>query len=303
MYTTRSFDKKFGRNTPWKGKGNTPLWPWKACFWSLLCLIIAIVLTATLLLLANLWKVSSVTVEGTVQYEAEVLAEASGIVVGDGMGDFDRQGIAEKLQAEYPLVRSVKVRRKLNGQVILKITEETELYYTCHRSNYYLVSANDLTVLGISSYGDEYRGYGAVYLGFPEEARLNVGEKVRFEFLPYEPVSQPEEMATFEIETDEAEKEYDYVWEFSEKIEASAMNGRVTGMDMSDKYDLYLVFDGHIKIRFGNMKDLDDKIMLAITILSKEVDGSTMPALLDVSDLQKGTFRESNDIALPEWAG
>ncbi len=302
MYTTRSFDKKFGRNSPWRGKGNTPLWPWKACFWTLLVLIIALVLTATLLLLSNLWKVSAVKVEGTVQYDAEVLAEASGIRVGDGMSGFSRQEITEKLQADYPLVRSVKVHRKLNGQVILKITEETALYYTCHRSNYYLVSAEDLTVLGISSYGDEYQGYGAVYLGFPEEARLTVGEKVRFEYLPYEPVSRPEELATFEIETDEAEKEYDYVWEFAEKVEASPMKGRITGMELSDKYDLYLVFDGHIKIRFGNMKNLEDKIELAVTILSKEVDGSTMPSLLDVSDLQKATFRESNDIVLPEWA-
>ena len=302
MYTTRSFDYKFGRNTPWRGKGNTPLWPWKLCFWGLLCLISAIVLTAALLLLTNLWKVSAVKVEGHVQYTEEELIEASGIRIGESMGDFSRTGIAENFRESYPLIRSVKVQRKLNGTVVLKVTEETELYYTCHRSNYYLIAANDLTVLGISSYGDEYKGYGALYLGLPEEARLTVGEKVRFEYLPYEPVSQPEEMATFEIETDEAEKEYDYTWDFIEKIEASPMNGRITGMDVSDRYDLYLVFDGHIKIRFGNTKNLEDKIKLAVTILTDKISSSQMPALLDVSDIKKGIFRENNDIKLPEWA-
>lgn len=303
MYTNRSFDRKFGRKDSWKGRGNTPLWPWKACFWSLLCLMAAIVLTVALLLLSGLWKVSSVTVVGNIQYPAEELVEASGITVGDRMGDFDRKGVAEKLMAEYPLVRSVKVSRRLNGKVILKVTEETDLYYTCHRENYYLVSAKDLTVLGIASYGEEYRGYGAIYLGFPEEARLTVGEKVRFEYLPYEPVSQPEEMATFEIETQEPQEEYSYVWEFVDKMMTSPMKGRITGVDTSDKYDLYLVFDGHIKIRFGNMKNLDDKIDLAVTILKEKIDGSTMPALLDVSNIKEGSFRANPDIKLPEWAG
>lgn len=303
MFTSRSFERKFGRQAASGGRGYTPLWPWQACFWTILGLIGAILLTAALLLLGNLWKVSSVKVEGTVQYEAEIIAEASEITVGDSMMSFDKRGLEEKLQKYYPLIRSLRVHRRLNGEVILRVTEETELYYTCHRSNYYLISAKDLTVLGIASYGDEYKSYGAVYLGLPEEARLRVGEKITFSYLPYEPVSAPEELATYEIDTEEAEAQYAYVWTFTEAVETSAMAGRITGMELGDLYDLYLIFDGRIKIRFGSMTDLDRKIGQAVTVLQEEVaSGSSLPAVLDVSNPQKSTFREDPDLNLPDWA-
>ena len=304
MFTSRSFNKKFGRHTSWGGRGYTPLWPWKACFFTLLGLISSAVLLTAVLLLGNLWKVTSVKVEGTVQYDAEIIAEAAGITKGDGMITFDRGTVAEKLKEDYPLIRSVKLRRKLNGSVVVKVSEETDLYYTCHHSNYYIISAKDLKVLGVSPYGVEYKEYGAMYLGLPEEARVRVGDKITFAYLPYEPVSAPEELATYEIVTGEAEEEYAYVWSFVEAVEKNdALRGRVTGMELGDRYDLYLVFDGHVKIRFGSMKELDKKLELAVTILSRELDGSKMPAVLDVSNIEKCTYREDNELVLPSWAG
>lgn len=278
------------------------MWPWKACFYAILGLAAAVLLTAAILLLGKAWRVDSVSVEGTVQYDAEIIADASGIAVGESMTDFDRRSLEETLKKDYPLIRSVKVRRRLNGEVILKITEETDIYYTCHHSNYYLISGRDLTVLGVSSYGVEYQSYGAVYLGLPEEARVRVGEKLTFAYLPYEPVSAPEPLATYEIETKEAEEEYRYVWTFREKVESSALAGHITGMELGDKYDLYLVYDGHVKIRFGSMDELDRKISQAIEVLERELDGERALAVLDVSDIQKSTYREDSNLDLPEWA-
>ena len=304
MFTSRSFNKKFGRHNSWGGRGYTPLWPWKACFFALLGLISSAALLTVMLLLGNLWRVTSVKVEGNVQYDAEILAEATGINEGDGMIIFDRGTVRENLESDYPLIRSVKIRRKLNGVVVVKVREETDLYYTCHHNNYYIIAAKDLEVLGVSSYGVEYKEYGAMYLGLPEEARVRVGEKITFAYLPYEPVSAPEELATFEIVTGEAKEEYAYVWEFVSAVKGNnALSGRVTGMELGDRYDLYLVFDGHVKIRFGGMKDLDKKLDLAVTILGKELDGSKMPAVLDVSNIEKCTYREDNNLVLPSWAG
>lgn len=303
MFTSRSFDRKFGRHHPWRGRGYTPLWPWQACFYALLGLISTAILVAAVLILSTCWKVSSVTVEGHAQYDAEILIEASEIRAGDSMMSFGGKSLEQQLRADYPLLRSVKVRRRLNGQVILKVIEETDLYYTCHHSNYYLISAQDLIVLGVSSHGTEYENYGAMYIGFPEEARIRLGEKITFAYLPYEPVSAPEELATFEIVTGEAEQEYAYVWSFVKAVrDTSALEGRVTGMELGDRYDLYLVFDGHVKIRFGSMKELDRKLTQAVEILSREIDGSRMPAVLDVSNIEKSTYREDSELILPDWA-
>ncbi|MBE6586668.1 MAG: FtsQ-type POTRA domain-containing protein [Ruminococcaceae bacterium] len=302
MFTSRSFEKKFGRRSTTCGRGYTPLWPWRACFWSIFCLSAAMLLTAALLILGMAWQVSSVSVEGTHQYDAADIAENSGIRPGDSMMSFGRKNLEASLREQYPLIRSLKISRSLDGRVTLKVTEETELYYTCHHSNYYLISGKDHLVLGVSSEDLEYRAWGAMYLGFPEEARIRVGEKISFLYLPYEPVSAPSEIATYEIETDEAKEEYAYVWSFVEAIEESPMAGRVTGMELEDRYDLYLVFDGHVKIRFGNMKQLDKKIDRAVELLLKELDGTRIPAEMNVSDLQKCTYRSSYDIQLPTWA-
>jgi len=301
MFTSRSFAKKFSDQTFAGGRGHTPLWPWKACFYTVLGLSIAVVLTVAILIVGHLWKFSDVKVEGVVQYDREEIASASDIQPGDGMMSFDRRGLETRLKQAYPLIRSVKINRSLKGGVTLTVTEETDLYYTCHHSNYYLISADDLSVLGIASFGDDYQSYGAVYLGFPEEARIRVGERIVYDYLPYEPVSAPEEQATYEVETDEAKKEYAYVMEFAHAVEASSMGKRITGMELADRYGLYVILDGRIKVCFGSMKELDRKIELATEILTREAGDSTVPAVLDVSS-GKGTYREDIDLILPEWA-
>lgn len=302
MFTSRSFNRKFGRHTPWRGRGYTPLWPWQVSFFALLGLSVVALVATALLLLGNAWKVKDVSVTGTVQYDPEIIAEASEIHAGDSMMSFDRSSLEEKLQADYPLLREVRIKRSLKGYVTLRVVEETNLYYTCHNSNYYIISAEDRLVLGVSSYDIEYQSYGAMYLGLPEEARVRVGEKITFAYLPYEPVSAPEELATYEIITGEAEDEYAYVWQFMEAVEGiEALAGRVTGVELGDRYDLYLIFDGYVKIRFGSMKELERKLNVAVEILAEEIDGSRIPSVLDVSDPQKSTYREDPALILPDW--
>lgn len=301
MFTSRSFARKFGQDATSHGRGYTPLWPWKACFYTILGLGISLILTAVLWLSTTAWKVETVQVEGAEKYSTEVLISATGIQKGNSMMSFGGKGITQKLQAVHPLIRDVKIKRSLNGTVTLKVTEETDVYYTRLRSNYYLISAEDLTVLGIASDGSLFKGYGAMYIGFPEEARLTVGEKVTFAYLPYEPVSSPEEIATYEVDTEEAQEEYAYVWDFAKMLRESSLADKITGMELSDRYDLYLVYDGYIKIRFGNTQEIERKLRLAEEILKREQDGDTVPAEMDVSTT-KGTYREIPDLALPAWA-
>ena len=269
----------------------------------ILSFVSIMILSAAILTVTYFWKVTSVTVEGTVQYDAEIIADASEIRMGESVMNFDAKIIMERLQGQYPLIRSVKIQRRLNGAVILKVIEETELYYTRHHSNYYLISAEDRMVLGVSSYSVEYREYGAIYLGLPEEARVRVGERITFAYLPYEPVSEPEAAATYEIVTAEAEEEYAYVWSFLTAVEKNeAFKDRITGVELSDRYDLYLILDGYVKIRFGSVKELERKLKIAAEIMQKELDGSRIPAVVDVSNPEKSTFREDPEMILPDWA-
>lgn len=302
MFTSRSFARKFGRKRPWGGRGERPLWPWRAALYAILGLAASMVLCAAIYFLSSLWKVSDVAVQGTVRYDPETILSVVDIESGDRMIDFDGWAVEDQLKEEFPLLKSVKLKRRLNGQVVLRVTEVEELYYTCHHVNYYLISAKDMTVLDVSTSPAEYQSFGAVYLGFPEEARVRVGEKVSYVYLPYAPVNPPEELATYEVVTDEPDEEYSYVQAFIQAVNETSMADRVTGMELGDRYDLYLILDGRVKICFGSMNELSRKLTQAVNILALHTEESTLPAVLDVSDPSRSTYREDAGLILPDWA-
>jgi hypothetical protein len=140
---------------------------------------------------------------------------------------------------------------------------------------------------------------------------MRVGEPLSFIHLPYEPDSAPSDnLADYEIETDEAEVEYAYVTEFIDTVMASPLAERVTGMELGDRYDLWMVLDRRIKLRIGNMDELERKLNLAVRTLAEREEaggeaGSVpgrMPVLMDVSDPSRIIYRMSPDIVLPDWA-
>ena len=300
----RSFDEKFGRDAEFFGSRESRAIQKPRMGWLVkltLGSLGAILLCVSLLLLSGLWQVKTVTAQDGRYYTAEALIRLSGVESGDPMLGFDASDVSERLREALPLVKTVKVRKHLNGELELRVTEEKKVYYTCYHRNYYLISAESRRVLGVFSTPDEACRVGALYVGLPEEARVRVGEKLTYQYLPYDPESAPEELATYEVMTDEANEEYSYVFEFLLAVE-SAFGGRVNGIEAADRYDLWLVLDGRVQVRFGTMEELDRKITLAGRVLSENGGTGDLPARLDVSDLDRSTYREGLHIELPDWA-
>ena len=303
MFASRSFAQKFSRNTPWGGKGSTPVTPWRVLFWVVFCSGVGMVLAVTITLLATCWKVSDVSVEGSDFHDSADILDIANIQNGDLMLGFDAGDVADALKTEYPILSSVKVRRGLNGHVTLQVKEHEHLYYTCHHMNYYLISGNNMKVLAISSTGDLYAAYGAVYLGFPEEVSLQVGKRVSFAFLPYQPDNRPEEIFTYEVETGSPKEEYAYVDTLRETLEGSAFNAFLDGLDASDRFDLYFVFNDRIMVKLGSMEHLERKLEQAVYIVNNELTSSEIPAVIDVSNPAKSTLRQNPGLEMPNWCG
>jgi hypothetical protein len=145
-----------------------------------------------------------------------------------------------------------------------------------------------------------------VYIGLPEATRVRVGEKLSFINLPYEPDSMPEELVTYELETDVPEVEHAYVFDFVEALMASPLASRVTGMELGDRYDIRLVLDGRILVKIGDMDELDRKLTMTERSLEDRAqagkDDGSLPVLVDVSDPARIIHRASPDIQLPDWA-
>ena len=273
----------------------------------LLCMLGGVALAGLALALSNLWEVTEVTAEGGLVYSASVVEEYSELKAGDKMLGFDNSAVVKRLKAGLPMLDRIKVRKHFSGEVTVTFEEITEVYYTCHNANYYLIAAEDREVLGVFSKPNEARRVGAVYIGLPEAARVRVGEELSFVNLPYEPDSAAsDDLADYEIETDEPKVEYAYVTEFIDALMTSPLADRVTGMELGDRYDIWMVLDRRIKVRIGNMDELDRKLNLTERSLSDRAeegrDDGSMPVLVDVSDPARTIHRASPDIELPVWA-
>lgn len=254
----------------------------------------------------SFWRVKDVTASDGAIYSGAVLVEYAGVRAGDGMLGFDTFVVARELKKDLPLLDKVKVRKKLNGTVTISVTEQTDLYYTRHNQNYYIVSAKTHEVLCVSANPDEARRVGAVYLGIPEETRVRVGEELSFINLPYAPDSAPDEQYTYELVTDEPDKEFAYVFEFVDVLMKSPLGDRVVGMELGDRYDLWFVLEGRIRVRVGTMDELDRKLSLAERSLEDQAQNgglSTLhPTLVDVSDPARIIHNTSPKVEMPDWA-
>ncbi len=300
----RTFSEKFGRDAAFFGsrEPHTVTKPRVGWLVKLVAGSVGIICVCVCtFLLSELWRVDTVTSKDGSYYTADTLIRLSGVEAGDAMLSFDASDVSERLREALPLLKTVKVRRHLNGELEICVTDEEKVYYTCYHRNYYLISAESLRVLGVFASPDEARRVGALYIGLPEEAYVRVGEKLTYRYLPYAPESVPEEQATYELETDEPKEEYAYVFEFVSAVE-SAFGGRVSGMETADRYDLWIVLDGRVQVCLGTMDELDRKLQLANRVLSENGGTGDLPARLDVSDPQRSTYREGLQIELPDWA-
>ena len=303
----RSFAEKFGRDVRPFGSmekhqspdyGSVPI--------LMLCMLGTVLLTVAVLFLGKLWKVEAVTAEDGQYYTAAVVLNGAGIEAGDEMLGFDGFTVAKELREKLPLLDKVKVRKHLNGSVTVSFTEVESLYYTCHNQNYYIINAKTREVLCVSAKPDEARRVGAFYLGLPECARVRVGEELTFVNLPYVPETDAPEISTYELETDEPEKENAYVFEFVETLMGSSLSERVIGMELGDRYDLWLVLRGGIRVRVGTMDELERKLTVADRAMKDKAQSGAypngLPILVDVSDPARIIYRVSPEVELPDWA-
>ena len=300
------FARKFGRDNPWGGHKRYMM-SFRKLIITSVGIVSAMVLCVVLLVVAAQIKVKSVEVKGNKLYSADWIKQASEIVEGGGYFDFDPSTVEDMLLEKLPLLQDIQVRRKWNGLVELNVTEETGFYYVRHNQNYYLLSDKTLRVIAVAADRGEYQKLGAIYVGLPREARLRVGETLRFEYLPYQE-NESDTQKIYEGETRSAEKQFSYVTEALKAYQKSALYDRTVGIDLTDAYDVYAILDGKIKITFGTVDNLDEKIKTSIRVMEEEGrydvsdDAQLIPAVIDVKDTSRSSFRESISIVWPEWA-
>ena len=86
----------------------------------------------------------------------------------------------------------------------------------------------------------------------------------------------------------------------------STLSERMIGMELGDRYDLWLVLRGGIRVRVGTMDELERKLSVADRALQDKAQSGAypngLPILVDVSDPARIIYRVSPEVELPDWA-
>ncbi len=300
------FSEKFGPDVACFGRGRKPEPPPLGYLPHILFGLASAFLVSLMLCLVGLFpKVGEVSAEGGRIYSADVMCHYADVHTGDRLWGFDTHAVEEQMKDYMPLLISARVKKHLNGDVSIRAVEYEKLYYTCHNRNYYIFTTDEFRVLCALPDDTEAKRVGAVYIGLPESARVRVGETISFINLPYTSESQADNWSDYEVETDVPEKENAYVAEFIEALMSSELAPRVRGMDLSDRYALYFILDGRIRVSVGSMEELSVKLSMAHRALAeREAEGvysDELPLSVDVSDPVRLIFRASLDVHIPVW--
>ena len=234
--------------------------------------IIAVAALSALLVVFSVFDVFSIqhvrgiVINGDSPYTDEEIIAASGIKTGELLYSVDKDKTEQNILDGAPYVKKVSIIRAF-ATVFINLTSDEPRYYTEVSGEYFILS-KDLRVL---------------------ERRLAKGdaEKLTKVILP--------ELSTVVVGryADYGEKsKNDYVFETLEYFDNVYPNEDLTEVGLSGRFDgVYAIFGNKIKIIFGSVERLDDKVKAVNNILG-ETKKSDEKTVINVTDISKVTVRK-----------
>ena len=260
--------------------------------------IAPIVLVSLLIIfaIALFIPITSIEVRGDVDMfnEGEIV-EASGIGEGDLSLLHPSLAVSHSLKKNLPLVEKARVY-KIFGKVIIDVEVRELDFYTMIGDKYYAIDEN-LKVLDESAKRSKYSANGAAYVKLPEVREPVVGESIVF----YDTVEETDTEGELLYEVKE-ERYYAYVENFLNAVSNDEnIVEHTDGIDLSEKFNIILVYDMKYQVRFGAATALDAKLGVLSSILGEESSGNMTLAVIDVSSPSSATAREDVELDFSEF--
>lgn len=199
-----------------------------------LCFVFVIVCMALFL------KIEKIEVKGNERYKADKIVEVSGISVGQNLYAINKKTARRFIMQEYPYISSVVIRRTLPSTLTFRVTEDEPRFYMEICGEYYVLSES-LRILERLDMMPRESTEGLIQLKLSDVKRAIVGETVGFD-----------KLLTF-----------DYVSTFIQSVCAHDVAGKLTEIDMSKKYNIYVEYEGRFRIYMGDNTQTEMKLTFA----------------------------------------
>ncbi|MBP5236639.1 MAG: FtsQ-type POTRA domain-containing protein [Clostridia bacterium] len=225
-------------------------------------LLAAAVIIVALILAFVFLRISAVRFEGNRLYSEEELLEASRIRIGERMYGIDKKEISETIIRNCPYVKSVRITRTLPGTLNVKIEEYDAGFYVEIGDEYYVLGEN-LIVLEREMNYENVKRRGLILLDAGNILSAVVGQPLKL-------------AAGSDTET---------VKNVMSAAVESNVYGRMTRLNVRDKYNIFAVCDELYKLILGDSRDITVKLNLGGKILEDSMfDGNVTRAQVDLSD-------------------
>ena len=195
-----------------------------------------------------------------------------GFEIGDSLYSFNTENAEENIMFLCPYIKSAQITRIMPKTVIIDATDDTPSYYVNVYGDYLKLSSG-LRVLEKTS-KEEAESEGLTYLILPEVSYSVAGRTISF-------TNQRDER---------------FIRNVLSGIETSVFGetGDINEINLSDEYNISLIFSGKYDLYLGEESDVDLKLRMAYNTVNNEEFDKKRYAKIDLSVVGQASVRYEN---------
>ena len=238
---------------------------------SLYYLMIFIIVSAVgiTLSLTVFFNIDEINVSGDSQYDKNQIIKCSNINIGDNLFRTNFIKSEEKILKELAYIDDVQIQRQFPDKINIKVNASIEYANVEYDGGYLLISRKEKILDNISSPKE-----GLIVIKGTEPAIMQKGEK-------------------FVSKDGNKDK---LLSSLTDQILSSEFE-KITQIDISDSYNVKLLYDNRITIELGTQSDLEYKIKYSKELVNEKI-GNNKKGTLFMSDSKsnEASFVEEGDL-------
>lgn len=229
--------------------------------------LILVIAVGTVLSLTVLFNITAVEVSGDVPYEAQMIIDCSNIRNGDNLLRTKTKKAEDKILQQLVYIDTVHIKKILPSKILIQVTRSEPFANLEYDGKFLLISKKGKIL----------------------ESRREPEEGL-FMIKGYEPVSVS--VGSVLTSEDKAkDKLLDTIYTELENIKID----KNMEIDITDRYNIKLLYDGRINIELGSQNDIEYKIRYAKTVIDTKIPEKKIGTLFMLGE-DRASFVEKSDL-------
>ncbi len=229
----------------------------------IIIIMLILIIIFTLILFSDLFSIKQITVVNNSKISSEEIIEKSDLMVGSNM--FKKLKVKSKANIKKePYIENVKIKKKLNGEVIIEVEERVPTYMLVKEVGYAYINNQ-----GYILENSEIPLQLPIIIGY-ESSNIEPGERLISKDL----------------------EKLDTVNEIFRTANSNGIAEKIYSIDISNKGNYILQIPTEDKdVEFGDKTNINVKILWIVDLIEK-TKGIPGTIVLNVTNIKKVYFRE-----------